>query len=259
MKNHPGFDDLVFEFRNREYGAYQLRKKYNSALTTGIILASLVVSAFMILSFNLTSHYKNVITGDGSYISVQMEKFEPPKEVIYLPPSPPPAEAVLVEKIVKYFPPVVVDSLPEIEKSQLTTEEYLKQTTEINNRLTGSDTGDALLSGQEGTDAGEPLLIVEVMPSFKGGSLDRFSEWVQKMTNYPKEAADNRIQGTVVVTFVVEKDGKVSNVAILKGVHPLLDNEALKVISSSPEWRPGLQGGQAVRIRYLIPIVFSPF
>jgi protein TonB len=259
MKNHPGFDDIVFEFRNREYGAYLLRKKYNSAIITGIVIAPLIFTGFVILPFVLTQHSENAIIDNRNFLSVQIEKLEPPKEVIYVPPSPPPVEAILVEKIVKYVPPVVVDSLPEIEKSQLATEEYLNQATEINNRLTGSDSGDALLSGQEGTDAGEPLLIVEVMPSFKGGGLDKFSDWVQKMTNYPKEAADSRIQGTVVVTFVVEKDGKVSNVAILKGVHPLLDNEAVKVISSSPGWRPGLQGGQAVRIRYLIPIVFSPF
>lgn len=257
MKNFPGFDDLVFEFRNREYGAYQLRKKYNSAIITGIVLASLAVSVFVILSFNLTPHYKNIITGTEIYTSVQIEKLEPPKEIIYVPPPPP--EALRVEEIVTYVPPVVTDSLPDIEKTQFTTEEYLNQTTDKTNRLTGSGTGDALMSGQEGTGTDEPLLMVEVMPLFKGGGLDKFSEWVQKMTNYPKEAVDNKIRGTVVLTFIVEKDGKVSNVIILKGVHPLLDNEAVKVISTSPRWSPGLQGGQAVRIRYLIPIVFSPF
>jgi protein TonB len=259
MKNIPGFDDLVFEFRNKEYGAYQLRKMYNSAIITGIILASLAVSVFVILSFNLTSHYENVITGKAISIAVKMEKLEPPKEVIYIPPAPPALAAVQVEKIVKYVPPMVVDSLPNLDKSLLTIEEYLNETTDRTNRLTGSGPSDVLISGQEGTDSDEPLLIVEVMPSFKGGGLDKFSEWVQKMTNYPKEAADNKIQGTVVVTFIVEKDGKVSNVTILKGVHPLLDNEAVKVVSSSSGWSPGLQGGQAVRIRYLIPIVFSPF
>jgi len=152
MKNRPGFDDLVFDFRNREYGAYQLRKKYNSALTIGIVLASLAVSVFVILSFNLTPHFKNVISGFGVYISFRMEKPEPPKEVICLPPSPPTAEAILVEKIVKYVPPVVVDSLPDVENSQLSTEEYLNQTTDKNDGVDRSGTGDVLMSGQEGTD-----------------------------------------------------------------------------------------------------------
>lgn len=181
MKNFPGFDDLVFEFRNREYGAYQLRKKYNSAIITGIVLKSIAVSAFVILDFNLTPHFNNVNNGNGVYTSVLMEKLEPPKEVIYVPPSPPPPEAVQVEEIVKYFPPEVVDSLPDIDKSQLTTEEYRDQTSEKNNGIAGFGTGDVPMTGLPGNETDEPLLMVEVMPSFKGGGLDKFSEWVQKM------------------------------------------------------------------------------
>ncbi len=82
--------------------------------------------------------------------------------------------------------------------------------------------------------------------------------WVRKRTNYPQEAIENKINGTVILTFVVEKDGSVIEVTVLKGVHPVLDNEALKVISESPKWSPGKQRGQPVRIRYIIPINFSP-
>ncbi len=95
------------------------------------------------------------------------------------------------------------------------------------------------------------------MPSFKGGGFEKFREWVQKRTNYPQEAIDKKVRGKVFLTFIVEKDGSVSNVTVVKGVDPLLDNEAVKAISESPKWEPGLQRGQPVRVRYSIPLNFS--
>ena len=94
------------------------------------------------------------------------------------------------------------------------------------------------------------------MPSFKGGGLEKFREWVTKRTNYPQAAYDNKIRGTVFLTFIVEKDGSVSNVTVVKSVDPLLDDEAVKAISESPKWTPGLQRGEPVRVRYSIPLNF---
>ena len=86
--------------------------------------------------------------GNRSYVQVNMENLEPPKEEIYVPPPPPPPQAVHVEEIVKYVPPVVVDSIPPLEKSQLSTDEYLNQTTkEKSESLTGTGTGDNLIDG----------------------------------------------------------------------------------------------------------------
>ena len=78
------------------------------------------------------------------------------------------------------------------------------------------------------------------MPSFKGGDINKFREWVQKRTNYPQAAIDNKIQGRVFLTFIVEKDGSVSNVTVVKGVDPIIDDEAVKAIQASPKWSPGL-------------------
>jgi protein TonB len=249
-------DDLLFEKRNRDYGAFQLRKRYNSVVITGIVLASLIISLAVMLPFILTPNSDNVLLGKRSYVQVNMETLEPPKEEIYVPPSPPPPEAIHVEEIVRYVPPAVVDSIPPQEKSQLSTDEYLNQTTNQKVDFTGTGTGDNLMSGQDGTETDEPFFLVEVMPSFKGGGLDKFRTWVQNRTTYPKEAVDLKIRGTVFLTFIVEKDGSVSNVTIVKGVNPLLDNEAVKAISESPKWTPGLQRGEAVRVRYSIPLNF---
>jgi protein TonB len=250
-------DDLLFQKRNRDYGAYQLRKRYNSVVITGIILASLLVSAAVILPFVLTPHSDNVLRGNRSYVQVSMETLEPPKEEIYVPPSPPPPQDVHVEEIVKYVPPVVVDSIPPLEKSQLSTDEYLNQTTNEKVDVTGTGTADNLTSGQEGTETDEPFFLVEVMPSFKGGGLEKFREWIKNRTSYPQAAIDKKIRGKVYLTFIVEKDGSVSNVTVVKGVDPLLDDEAVKVISDSPKWKPGLQRGEPVRVRYSIPLSFN--
>jgi protein TonB len=249
-------DDLLFQSRNKDYGAYQLRKRYNSVVIAGIILASLIVSLAVIIPFVLSPRTDNVLIGNRGYIQVQMENLEPPKEEIYVPPSPPPPQAVHVEEIVKYVPPVVVDSVPLLEKSQLSNDEYLNQTTTEKTDITGNGTGDNLMAGQDGTPTDEPFFLVEVMPSFKGGGLDKFRIWVQNRTTYPKEAVDLKIRGTVFLTFIVEKDGSVSNVTVVRGVNPLLDNEAVKAISESPKWTPGLQRGEAVRVRYSIPLNF---
>jgi protein TonB len=256
LRKWSDIDDLLFEKRNRDYGAYQLRKRYNSVVFTGIILASLIVSLAVILPFVLISHSDNVLMGNRSYVQVNMETLEPPKEEIYVPPSPPPPQAIHVEEIVRYVPPTVVDSIPPQEKSQLSTDEYLNQTTNQKVDFTGTGTGDNLMSGQDGTETDEPFFLVEVMPSFKGGGLDKFRDWVQRRTNYPQAAIDKKITGKVYLTFIIEKDGSISNVTVVKGVDPLLDDEAMKAISESPKWTPGLQRGEPVRVRYSIPINF---
>ncbi|MGA2406846.1 MAG: energy transducer TonB [Bacteroidales bacterium] len=251
------FDDLLFQTRNKDYGAYQLREKYNSVVITSIILASVVVSSAVILPFVLTPYKEYVFSPHGSYVQVQMENLEPPKEEIFVPPSPPPPEAVHVEEIAKYVPPVVVDSVHPLEKSLPSTDEFINQTTKDNLDVKGTGTGDNLFSGQDGTETDEPFSLVEVMPSFKGGDLNKFRDWIQKRTNYPQIAIDKKIQGKVFLTFIVETDGAVTNVTIVKGVDPLIDIEAIKAIQASPKWSPGLQRGQPVRVRYSISLNFA--
>ncbi len=112
--------------------------------------------------------------------------------------------------------------------------------------------------GSEETEVEEEeiLYIVEEMPSFQGGTLEKFREFVQKNTRYPEEAAREGIQGKVIMSFVVEPSGEVSRVKVLRGVDPLLDREAIRVIKSSPKWSPGKQRGKPARVAYTIPVVF---
>lgn len=251
------FDDLLFSSRNKDYGAYQLRKRYNAAVVTGIILASLLIIAAVVMPSLLSSHSDHVLRGGVRYVQVTMENLEPPVEQIFVPPAPPPPEVSRIREAVVYTPPVVVDSILSTEKPLATTDEFLNQSKSDNIEITGTGSGDDLLSGQGGSATDEPFFLVEVMPSFKGGDINKFRLWVQNRTNYPQAAIDNKIQGKIFLTFIVETDGSVSNVSVVKGVDPIIDNEAVKAIQSSPQWSPGLQRGQPVRVRFSISISFK--
>lgn len=244
------FDDLLFEKRNKEYGAYQLRRKYNSVMIAGILLGSLLVGGAVLVPFIFRPGSDHVISGGGSYVQVSMEKFEPPVDQIIVPPAPRPQESKSIQEIVKYVPPVVVDTVPPAELTMLTADQVQKSVNTDQIQIVGTGSGDDLQLGEgDGTDD-QPFFIVEVMPSFKGGDLNKFRDWVQKRANYPAVAIENKIQGKVYLTFIVEPDGSVSNVTVVKGVDPIIDVEAVKAIESSPKWSPGLQRGSPVRVRY---------
>jgi protein TonB len=252
------FDYLIFENRNRDYGAFRLRRNYNSVVIVGIIFASLLASAAVILPFVINPPDDRILSGGGRYVQVQMEALEPPVERIIVPPAPPP-DKTNISEIVKYVPPVVVDSLIVFDSLLPTTDEALARTDDELPDLSGNGYGDSdLLAPGDGYGTDEPFFMVEVMPSFRGGDINNFRDWIARRTNYPQEAVEAKIKGTVFLTFVVERDGSVSNITILKGVHPLIDNEAVKTISESPKWSPGLQRGEPVRVRFQIPLSFIP-
>ncbi len=250
LRNVLDLDDLIFENRNRDYGAFQLRKRYNGVVAAGIIFASVAASLAVILPVVLTPHSENVISGGILYYPVQMENLEPPVDRIILPPAPPPPGSEHVQEVMKYVPPEVVDSIIPEDQKIVTTDEVLAQTTVDQSVADGFGAGDDLSSGQDGVATDDPFFLVEVMPSFKGGDINKFRDWVQRRTNYPQAAIEAKIQGKVFLTFIIEPDGSVSNVTVVKGVAPIIDDEAVKAIQSSPKWSPGLQRGQPVRVRY---------
>jgi periplasmic protein TonB len=249
LKNIPDWADLIFKSRNKEYGSYKLRKRYNYVLIISALIAYFIACCAVIIPFLIEKSSNQVITVGSRYVQAQMDAFVLPMKEFDLPALPPRGSNQIKE--IKYIAPEAVDTITTLEKTLVSTDEaqaYSGDTTVVGN---GSIFGD-----EDGSEFGELFIIVEKMPSFMGGDINKFRQWIQRNTVYPQEAIDNNIKGKVILTFIVEKNGSVSNVTIVKGVHPLLDNAAVKVISESPGWSPGIQRGHSVRVRFSISLVF---
>ncbi len=106
-------------------------------------------------------------------------------------------------------------------------------------------------------DYNQIITKADVMPKFRGGGMKKFQEYINQNIVYPQVAAEMGVYGTVRVSFVVERDGKVSNVKVTKGVDPLLDREALRVVRESPRWKPGTRNGKPVRVASNVMVVFA--
>ena len=109
------------------------------------------------------------------------------------------------------------------------------------------------------TDDDEPIpfQLIDVKPTFQGGDANAFSSWVMQRLVYPDSAKKNKVQGRVTLQFTIATDGQVENVKVLRGVDPALDAEAVRVVSSSPKWTPGMVDGKSVRVTYTFPIIFQ--
>jgi protein TonB len=259
MSERQEFDDLIFENRNREYGAYFLRRNYNSLVVRGLILGIIIISSIVLIPYlKAIALTKGTDSRRGErYVSMQMEKIDQPEEEINLPEAPPPPPVAAPQ--LRYVAPVVVDSVLPTEKALPTvadvqaappsnTEEITVSTSTSENELVGDP---------DGTGDDEPFILVEVKPTFKGGDIEAFRQWVMKKVVYPQEAQDNGIQGRVYLTFVVERDGTVSTVNIVRTPDELLSKAASDAILASPKWSPGLQRGRPVRVRFSIYLNFT--
>jgi TonB family protein len=109
----------------------------------------------------------------------------------------------------------------------------------------------------EDTSKALPYNLIEVKPTFNGGDAGEFSKWVNGNLRYPENAKNDGIQGRIVLQFTIGKDGKLGDVKVLRGVDPDLDAEAVRVVSSSPDWTPGYVKGEPVRVTYTFPVIFQ--
>lgn len=266
----PDFDDIVFEKLNKEYGAYFLRKIYSRVLSLSIILAVMAGSFSVLIPFLSIPEQKNREIYSARYVTMETLMI-PPGQPDSAPPVVPAAPALvkapakLKAAEAKYVAPKVVDSIPPVLKQiDLRSDSIsgMSETGDINGGgdekgSSGGVTGGTGTGGNGGGGGGGLYTTVDEMPKFRGGDINKFREWVQKKTKYPEEATINGIQGKVYVTFIVERDGIVSNGKVVKGVDPLINNEALKAVMSSPKWSPGRLRGESVRVSYIIMLNFQ--
>jgi len=248
-------DEIVFEHRNKNYGAYILRKMYKKHLTHALFIASAVMIAGLayplVLSYNAINGNRHIPTDGG----IVFNPNEPPPAEIPIPP-PPPAPTAELEKRVRFVPPIVVDAdVPESEGLPLQDElnknpvyipiDVSEEPVEIKK--------DEVLQIE---DTSPPEIFVQEMPDFPGGERE-MQKFLAENIQYPADASQNGIQGTVFTQFVVDSKGNITDVKILRGIGGGCDEEATRVIKIMPKWHPGRQNGKTVRVLYNMPIVFK--
>ena len=247
----PGFDDIIFRDRNTEYGAYDLRRRYGSTMSVSLVAGLLTGASFFLVPY-FTSD--TVDYQPGKIINVVAE----PDPGLLTPPPPP--ETPEPPKA----PPEALNNLrllpPEVVVDGQETGEGLLPSDLLNQEVTDGAATDEIPPDLTTPDPvapvePEPYVIVQEMPSFPGGKEELMRHIVENVT-YPPDAVDNRIQGTVLLRFVVSSTGEVTRVEVTRKVNPLLDEEALRVISGMPRWKPGKQDGNPVPVWFSVPVVF---
>lgn len=256
-----GRNELVFENKNKNYGAYDLRKKYNRTVNLALLITGLsfifIVSFPMILDWIQQQTEELVVPVDNTVVDLTAP---PPIDEAEPPPPPPPPPPVM--ETVKFTPPVVTDDEVIDEPPPLQTEETPQISTE-----TQEGTGDdIIIIPDEGTGIVAPVkdeifTIVEQMPSFPGGDA-AMMKWIRdkiEAIGYPQMEKEAGISGTCYVTFVIDKDGNVVDSKILRGVSggPGYDKVALTVVKAMPKWAAGKQNGRSVSVQYNLPIKFT--
>ena len=249
----PAFDDIVFENRNKEYGAYSLRKKYNRNVIIALIIGIVIMSTAIITPYLNAKAAENRAKKTERQVEIKMENLDQPTETVAPPPPPPPPPEDVVQQS-RYVPPVVVDSVKPEETVQLMTADQAQ--VEVQNLEVVDEVQVVAEEIQENVDEAEPFVVVEEMPMFPGGE-PALLAYIAEHTQYPEVAKENNIQGKVIVRFCVTSKGGVDKVSILKSVDPELDAEAIRVVQSLPAFKPGKQGGKPVPVWYMVPINFT--
>jgi protein TonB len=255
--------DIIFDGRNKDYGAYELRKTYNSRLRNALIGTAAVILLMFVgwwLS-NITAGPKKqqMVVQDVQLEDIKEEKKnEPP------PPPPPKVEPPKVE-MAKFTPPKIVkdeevkkeEKPPEVEKLEDTKIGTVNQEGIKDEGITAppvSDNKGVVEAPKDNTDYDKTFTKVEIESEFPGGAA-AWTRFLIKNLHYPEEAQNNEIQGDVIVQFIVDKEGNVSEVEAISGPNELRE-EAVRVIKKSGKWTPAVQNGRQVKSYKKQPIKF---
>lgn len=261
-------DEIVFEGRNRAYGAYALRQLYRPTLTRaigiGVGVFLLAVSAPTLYA-RLTDRSNQAIMTEVTLTKVKMveplEKTKPIEPEKIKLPTPKTVRSVVFEvrpddEVKSEELPPTVDELADANPDHITQE--------------GTGDSPEIIAPPEETAAptktetvvelapvkDEPFVAVEQNPEFPGG-MTALRDFLQKNLRYPNGAVQAGIQGKVYVSFVVNTDGTLTDVQTMKGIGFGCDEEALRVIRQMPRWKPGRQAGRAVRVKFNLPVAFT--
>lgn len=260
--------DIIFEKQNKKYGAYELRKNYHKRVRKAMIIVATL--AFMVSSIPLIA---GLLLEDGHVVPTHkppvpfnpdLPPVPPPVIPPVHPPTPPPANTAQLmntKPVITRADSVADDELPQKQKD-------LSQANFGAKRIEGPE-GNPLQPGEGKTNTNLPVIenppvvektyditILEQLPEFPGGE-EAMMAFLKTHLQYPKRALEAGENGKVVLEFVVDKEGKISEIDFLRKAGFGFDDEAKRVMGLMPEWKPGKINGQAVKARYQIPIVFE--
>jgi protein TonB len=254
IKRIQNFDDIVFENRNKEYGAFKIRKIYYRTVLISLLFGILIMSGPLITTYFYSRTLQNREKHVERRVEITMQNLTQPKEMVALPPAPPAIPNVIHK--MKYIPPVVVDSVYPEDTVHLQVNDDLPA--EFNKSDVIEIKTDVKEEVEEKDVRKEPFLTVQEMPEPMGGEKALY-KYIADNTRYPAIDMENNIGGKVFVRFCVTSKGSVEQVSILKGIDAELDAEAIRVVKSFPLFKPGKQDGKPVDVWFSVSINFQQF
>lgn len=271
----PKWVEMVFAGKNKEYGAYQLRKGTSGrnikALLILVIAAALVGGflAWKVIEQKQAEEQQAYMEAmELAKLQQQAKKEEKKKEPVK-PKIEPKKEIPVARETQKFTAPVIKKDELVKEENQVKQMDKLDEKVAVGtenkegtkDRLAEAVRSDIAVVAPPPPPAPKPEVsnkvfdVVEEMPHFPGGAA-ALQAFLSSHTKYPVVAQENGVQGRVIVSFVVERDGSITDVKVVRSVDPSLDREASRVVRSMPRWSPGKQNGSAVRVKYTVPVVF---
>src|SRR5690606_12238852 len=274
--------DVVFSSRNQTCGAYDLRRQSaaatNKALLTVMFAVALLIGGKYAYDRMPGTTSASPVTLDVPVILEDLIIPETPKEEEVILPAEQPVQKIAqdppAQDLIRFVEPVITDPNRAVEdvasqddlRDKMTARLTLKKvdggsfvakgefgpTKELGN-ITGTATGDP---DGDALNNGEPFVSVQVMPEPVGG-MAAFVNWVGKNYAYPDRALEQGIKGAVVVSFVVETDGALTDITVLRDIGFGTGDEAIRVLKKAAKWKPGVQNGRHVRVKYTLPIKLS--
>lgn len=266
--------DIVFDGKNKEYGAYQLRatsvKRHTKALLSVLIVLALILTAIIMVMTGVFKSADEDVNAKNEQEEVVMAPEDVPEEEEQMDiPEQKPEEVQAEEEVAATQAVTEVKIVEQVDKdrevkdqeqvlentAQLGADDH-KGVEDVNRDRVVKEVVEVKPVEKPKDEGPVSMAMVEQKPSFPGGDAAMY-KWLNDNIIYPAAASDEGVQGKVTVQFIVEKDGSISHVQVVRGKHPALDAEAARVIRKMPRWTPGRNNGQPVRVTYHLPVQFK--
>lgn len=266
--------DIVFDGKNKEYGAYQLRatsvKRHTKALLSVLIVLALILTAIIMVMSGVFKSADEDVNAKNEQEEVVMAPEDVPEEEEQMDiPEQKPEEVQAEEEVAATQAVTEVKIVEQVDKdrevkdqeqvlentAQLGADDH-KGVEDVNRDRVVKEVVEVKPVEKPKDEGPVSMAMVEQKPSFPGGDAAMY-KWLNDNIIYPAAASEEGVQGKVTVQFIVEKDGSISHVQVVRGKHPALDAEAARVIRKMPRWTPGRNNGQPVRVTYHLPVQFK--